>query len=255
MKLEESELVGKVALVTGAASGVGRATVLSFARAGASLALLDVNEAGLEETAAQVVALGQARPLILATDLSVVENCEKAVRETVKNFGRLDALCNVAGILLVSRFKDMSAEQWHKVLSVNLTAPALLIKAALPELERNEGAIVNVASAAAIIGHAYLSAYGATKAALVNLTKSLAMEYIKTGVRINAVAPGGMSTNMVESFNIPEGADEELIGRYSSPRGNVPVEEVADMICFLCSPGASGFHGACINIDAGVTVD
>lgn len=255
MRLQETELEGKVALITGAASGVGKATALSFARAGAKVALLDVNAEALAETAAEITALGYYSPLTLVIDLSVGKNCEKAVGETIKKFGRLDALCNVAGILLVTRFKDMSVEQWQKVMSVNLTAPALLIKAALPELERNDGAIVNVASAAAITGHAYLSAYGATKAAIVNLTKSLAMEYIKTGVRINAIAPGGMSTNMVEEFQVPEGADEELIQRIGSLRGNVPVEEVADLISFLCSARATGFHGACINIDAGITAD
>ena len=246
------DMNGKVALVTGAASGLGRATALKLAAAGASVAIVDVNPGALAETE-QLLSQRGAKTLAIPADLADPAVCTAVVDQTVVHFGRLDALCNVAGVIYLANSPDMPAEQWHKTMAVNLSAPFFLSQAAIPHLLEAKGAIVNVASSAAFIGEAYAAAYCATKAGLVNLTKAMAMEYIRKPIRINAVAPGGMMTNIAVNFRPPEGCDIDLLKRYSPMRGLVEVDDVADMIALLASDAGRGYHGACISIDAGVT--
>ena len=247
-----SDMTGKVALVTGAGGGLGAATALALAKAGAIVALVDIKAEGLAETAAQIQDHG-GRSLVHVADLSVAENCAAAVEATVKAFGRLDALCNVAGILKLANSHEMPLEDWNLVIAVNLTAPFLLSKAAIPHLLKSGGAIVNVASQAAHLGQAYTAAYSASKAGLVQMTKSMAIEYLKAPIRINAISPGGMATPIAASFVPPEGADPELLARYRPVRGVVEVADLADMIAYLASDAASGFHGAVIAMDKGIT--
>jgi NAD(P)-dependent dehydrogenase (short-subunit alcohol dehydrogenase family) len=243
---------GKAALVTGAASGLGRATAGALARAGADICVVDLNAAGLEETAAQLRALG-ARALVHTTDLSVRDNCALAVAAAVAAFGRLDALCNVAGVIVLCNAHEMRAAEYERTLAVNLSAPFYLMQAAIPHLLQAQGAVVNVTSSAAFIGEAYAAAYCATKAGLTHMTKALAMEYVHKPIRFNAVAPGGMATNIGNTIKMPEGVDYALIKRFSGLRGMVEVDDVADIIAFLASDAGSGYHGACINIDRGIT--
>jgi len=247
-----SDMKGKAALVTGAASGLGRATARALGRAGADVCLVDVNAAGLEEAAHEVRALG-VKAHVHATDLAVPENSAKAVAQAVEALGRLDALCNVAGVIFFANAPEMPTSQWEKTLAVNLSAPFFLMQAAIPHLLEANGAVVNVTSSAAFVGEAYAAAYCASKAGLTSLTKALAMEYMHKPIRFNAVAPGGMQTNIGVNMKIPEGADMALIQRYMGLRGLVEVDDVAEMIAFLASPAAAGYHGACINIDRGIT--
>jgi NAD(P)-dependent dehydrogenase (short-subunit alcohol dehydrogenase family) len=247
-----SDMKGKVALVTGAASGLGRATAFALGRAGADVCAVDVNAAGLEETGAQLRALG-VRALVHSTDLSTRDNCVGAVAAAVAQFGRLDALCNVAGIIVMCNAHEMRAVDYEKTLAVNLSAPFYLMQAAIPHLLQAQGAVVNVTSSAAFVGEAYAAAYCATKAGLTHMTKALAMEYVHEPIRFNAVAPGGMATNIGNTITMPEGADRSLVKRYSGMRGLVEVDDVAEMIAFLASDAGRGYHGACINIDRGVT--
>jgi NAD(P)-dependent dehydrogenase (short-subunit alcohol dehydrogenase family) len=188
-----------------------------------------------------------------AADLSVAENCPAAVAATIEAFGRLDALCNVAGVLKLANSHEMPLADWNLVMAVNLTAPFLLSKAAIPHLLQSEGAIVNVTSLAAHIGEAYAAAYCASKGGLAQLTKSMAMEYLKTPLRINAISPGGMVTPIGASFIPPAGADPELLGRFRPIRGLVEVADMANMIAYLASPASAGFHGAVIQMDNGIT--
>src|SRR5580658_4699891 len=229
-----SDMKGKCALVTGAASGLGRATAFALGRTGADVCIVDVNTAGLEETAAQLRALG-AQALAYATDLALRENCLGAIAAAVEGFGRLDALCNVAGIIVMCNAHEMRALDFEKTVAVNLCAPFYLMQAAIPHLLQTQGAVVNVTSSAAFVGEAYAAAYCATKAGLTHMTKALAMEYIHKPIRFNAVAPGGMMTNIGANFKIPDGADITLIQRYSGIRGMVEVEDVADTVAFLAS--------------------
>lgn len=245
------DMTGKTALVTGAASGLGRATALRLAAAGASLWLADVNAAGLAETASLLPAGTPVESR--AFDLTDPAACKQIVADTLARFGRLDALCNVAGVIYMANTPEMPFEQYQRILGVNLTAPFLLSQAAIPHLLETNGAIVNVASSAAFIGEAYVAAYCASKWGVVGLTKAMAMEFSKKPIRINAVAPGGMVTNIAANFVPPEGCDFELIKRFSGLRGTVEVADVAEMIALLASPAGRGFHGACINLDAGIT--
>lgn len=246
------DMTGRAALVTGAGGGLGQAVALELARAGADVALVDLKADGLGETAGRIEALGR-RALVHQTDLGEGANCAPSVTAAVATFGRLDALCNVAGIFRLAHTVEMPLAEWNKVLSVNLTAPMLLSQAAIPHLLENNGAIVNVASLAAHIGEAYCAAYCASKAGLAQLTKALAMEYLKQPIRINAISPGGMATPMGADFVPPAGADMELLGRIRPIRGLVAVEDMARMIAFLASPAAAGFHGAVIQMDEGIT--
>lgn len=250
--MQTGNMTGKAALVTGAASGLGRATAQQLAAAGADLWLADVNPQGLAETAAL---LGDSGVTVVTEvlDLTDPAACKATVAAAVARFGRLDALCNVAGVLYLANTPEMPLDQYRRTLDVNLTAPFLLSQAAIPHLLETDGAIVNVASSAAFIGEAYVAAYCASKWGLVGLTKAMAMEYSKKPIRINAVAPGGMVTNISVNFVPPEGCDFELIKRFSGLRGVVEVDEVAAMVAHLASPAAKGFHGAVINLDAGIT--
>jgi NAD(P)-dependent dehydrogenase (short-subunit alcohol dehydrogenase family) len=248
-----SDMHGKAALVTGAASGLGRATAIALARAGANVCIVDVNPKGLEETAREVTALGvqcQVRP----TDLSVAENCQAVIAAAVASLGRLDALCNVAGVIYFNHSTEMPRADWDKTIAVNLSAPFFLSQAAIPHLLEQDGAIVNVSSSATHIGEAYAAAYCASKAGLTHLTKAMAMEYMHKPIRINAVAPGGMMTNIAASMaNLPKDLDFSLMARFKPLRGMVEVEDVAELIAFLASDAARGYHGACIAIDKGIT--
>ncbi len=243
---------GKVALVTGAAAGLGRATALILARAGARLCLVDIDPEGLAGTAEEISALG-GEALVQMADLGVAENCEQAVRATVERFGRLDALCNIAAVMVACHAGEMTDAQWEKTMAVNLGAPFRLFRAALPHLLEAHGAVVNVTSCAASQGQAYTAAYCASKAGLTNLTKALAMEYINQPIRINAVAPGGMDTALAAGFWQLQEPDASLIQRYTPLRGSVAIEDVAAMVAFLASDAASSIHGASIPVDNGIT--
>ena len=247
-----SDMKGKAALVTGAASGLGRATAFALGRAGADVCIVDVNAAGLDETASQLRERG-TRTLVRATDLSMRDNCVAAVTAAVSEFQRLDALCNVAGMIIMCNAHEMRAVDYERTLAVNLSAPFYLMQAAIPHLLQVDGAVVNVTSSAAFVGEAYLAAYCATKAGLTHMTKALAMEYVNKPIRFNAVAPGGMATNIAQNLKMPEGVDYSMIKRYSGLRGLVEVDDVAEMIAFLASDAGRSYHGACINIDRGIT--
>lgn len=250
---QASDMKGKAALVTGAASGLGRGTALALAKAGADVCIVDINADGLAETADIVRAEG-VECLLQVVDISQRDNCHAVVADAVAAFGRLDGLCNVAGVIVFDHSTDMSQRDWDKTMAVNLSAPFFLSQAAIPHLLQRGGAIVNVSSSAAFIGEAYAAAYCASKAGLVNLTKAMAMEYMHKPLRINAVAPGGMMTNIVSSFmKLPPDLDGKLMERFKPLRGMVAVEDVSNLIAFLVSDAADGYHGACITIDKGIT--
>ncbi|MCW1428736.1 SDR family NAD(P)-dependent oxidoreductase [Novosphingobium sp. JCM 18896] len=246
-------MTGRVALVTGAAAGLGRASALRLAEVGADLAITDVAEAGLEETAQTIRALGR-KVLVLPLDLSQRANCRVAVERTVAEFGRLDSLCNVAGVMIPGPSASMTDEAWDLTMAVNLAAPFFLIRAAIPHLLEAKGAVVNVTSCAAFQGQAYFAAYCATKSGLANMTKALAMEFTNQPIRINAVAPGGMMTGLTDGMKLlPPDTDWPLVQRIGSPRGLCEIEDVAETVTFLATDAARGYHGSVIQIDAGVT--
>lgn len=249
----QSDMTGKVALVTGAAAGLGKATALRLAEVGADVAVVDIAADALGETAAAIRAMG-CEALELPCDLAKRDNCTRIVAETVGQFGRLDALCNIAGVMLPGRTTAITDDEWDLTMAVNLEAPFFTIRAALPHLIEAKGAIVNVTSCAAFQGQAYFAAYCATKSGLTNMTKALAMEYMHEPIRINAVAPGGMMTGLTQGMARLAGCDPTLIGRIPSARPELcEIEDVAECVAFLATDAARGYHGACVQIDAGVT--
>jgi NAD(P)-dependent dehydrogenase (short-subunit alcohol dehydrogenase family) len=247
-----SDMRGKAALVTGAGGGLGQAVAVALAKSGADVCIVDVKEDGLAETAQKIAAMGR-QALVHPADLALAANCASCVDATISAFGRLDALCNVAGVLRLANSHEMPLDEWNFVMAVNLTAPFLLSQVAIPHLLKTSGAIVNVTSLAAHIGEAYAAAYCASKAGLMQLTKAMAMEYMKTPVRINAISPGGMMTPIGANFIPPAGADHDLLARFRPMRGLVEVADMAGMIAYLASDAAVGFHGAIINMDKGIT--
>lgn len=250
--MSSGEFDGKVVIVTGAASGLGRATALAFAQAGAKLALADIDEAGLQATVASALERG-GEAIAVVTNMADAASCTALAAATREQFGAIDVVCNVAGAFRFEKVPDITPESWDRIFAVNVRGPFFLIQAALPDLIERSGAVVNVASASAFLGHAYLAHYAASKAALVNLTKSLAMEHIHTSMRINALAPGGINTAMTAGTSIPEGIDFALIGRYSPLRGSSEPEDLTDIILTLAGPRGKAFHGACISADRGIT--
>lgn len=252
MTFSPADMTGKAVIVTGAAAGLGKVTAVKLAQAGARLCIVDVNADGLEETAKELRELG-ADLRVAVADLADTAHCGRLVDSTVAQFGGLHALCNIAAVLLPQHTTEITDDEWDTTLAVNLTAPFKLTRAAIPHLLEANGAVVNVTSCAAFMGQAYLAAYSSTKAALTHMTKSLAMEYMHKPIRINAVAPGGMMTALVTGLKNLKNPDPSLLERIAPLRGMVEIEQVADMVVFLATDAASGYHGACINIDNGIT--
>ncbi|MCH9828711.1 MAG: SDR family oxidoreductase [Gammaproteobacteria bacterium] len=246
------EFAGKVVLVTGAASGLGRATALKLSAAGATLALTDLNHTGLSDTEA-LIAERTAPVFTVDGDISEPANCARVVAATLARFGRLDVLLNIAGVLDFHRLAQVTPADWNRLLACNLTAPFFMIQSAMPHLIAAKGNVVNVASTASFLGQAYTAPYAATKAGVLSLTRSLAMEFVHEPVRINAVAPGGMKTPLALTARFGDDMDQSLIYRYAGLRSMTEPEDVAEVILFLASDRARAIHGACYLVDQGTT--
>ena len=248
----EGMLAGKVALVTGAAAGIGRASALVFAREGARLVVSDVDERGGRETAEQIVAAG-GEALFVRADVSRDDDCVALVRAAVERFGRLDCAFNNAGIEgRLASTTDCDDENWGRTLAVNLTGTWLCMRVELRQmLAQGGGAIVNMSSVAGLVGFADLPAYVASKHGVIGLTRTAALEYAKQNVRINAVCPGVIRTAMIDRVTGREPARErafvamEPLGRMGEP------SEVGEAAAWLCSPRASFVTGHALAVDGG----
>ena len=239
----------KTAIVTGAASGIGRAVAVRLAAEGARVLIGDRDADGLAETAA---AIGEAASAI-ALDVADEASCRSIVESAVGAHGGLDVLCNIAGVLDFGRFADVDRSRWDRVISVNLTGVYQMCRAAMPHLVTRRGNIVNMASAAGLVGVAYNSAYTASKHGVVGLTKALALEFSKEGVRVNAVCPGGVKTPMLEQAP-PENIDWAMVMRSASWLDGGEMSEpsdIADTVAFLASGEARKITGAAISVDGG----
>ncbi len=242
---------GKVALVTGVASGMGRATAQRFCAEGARVLGVDVDEAGLEKVAEEICESGGTIET-RACNVANRDACFAAVEAAVTVFGRLDVLANVAGIVRFAHTPQMSAEAWNLVLAVNLSGPFYLSQAAIPHLLESKGNIVNVASNAGLMGQSYTAAYCASKGGLVQLTRSLAMEYMKESIRINCVCPAGTDTQMNKTIDFPDDVDWKMIRRFTGLRGFAKPEDIASSIAYLASDEASTIHGSIFSVDNGM---
>ena len=244
--------VQRVALVTGAARGLGRAIAEALAAEGVALMLVDVLGDRLEQTRADLADTGATISAITA-DISERMACLAAVEAAVATYGRLDVLVNAAGMMRFNHTMDVGEDEFWRIFQVNTAAPFWLAQAAIPHLLASEGNIVNVLSQSALMGTAYIVPYSMSKAALLQLTKSLAVEYAEAPIRINAVAPGAMMTEISEATRPPADADFAKIKRYSGLRPPCDPAEVAAVVAFIASPAASAVHGAVWTADGGVT--
>jgi NAD(P)-dependent dehydrogenase (short-subunit alcohol dehydrogenase family) len=241
----------RAALVTGAASGIGRATAERLASEGARVACVDIDAEGVRSTAAAVQEIGTAG-IACVCDVSDGDAVRATVRETIGAFGSLHVLCNIAGILRFEHSHEALLEDWNRILAVNLTGTFLMCQAAIPHLLETRGAIVNMSSTAALGGHAWTAAYSASKGGVLALTRTLAIEYGKQGLRVNAVCPGAVTTPIQRAFRFPEGADPKLLERILPFRGFAEPAEAAATIAFLASDDAIHVNGAELRVDGGM---
>lgn len=247
-----SQLSGKVALVTGAGSGIGRATALAFARQGAKVVIADVAADAGEETAALARA-ENTDALFVRTDVSQRADVEALVQAAVDQYGRLDYAHNNAGIPgPQALLADYGEETWDQVIATNLKGIWLCMKYEIQQmLRQGGGAIVNTSSVAGLRGSQGVSAYVASKHGIIGLTRAAALEYARDGIRINAIAPGTIQTPMLDRFTggdeltLEQFAKSEPVGRLGSP------DEVAQAVLWLCSDSASFVTGAILAVDGG----
>jgi len=243
---------GKVALVTGGASGIGRATALTFAREGAKLVVADMNADGGHQTVHMITENG-GEATFVQVDVTSASAVEAMISKTVETYGRLDCAHNNAGIAggLRARTADYPEDRWHQVIAVNLTGVWLCMKYEIPQmLHQGGGTIVNTASAAGLVGTRGTSAYVASKHGVVGLTKTAALEYAQQGIRVNCVCPGAIQTPMTErAWSDPARRARviasEPVGRIGNP------EEIAEAVVWLCSDAASFVTGHAMSVDGG----
>lgn len=242
---------GKIALITGAGAGIGRATALKFAEEGAKVVLSDVNVKGGEETADQIKKAG-GEGIFVKADISQSKEVKALVGKTVETYGRLDCACNIAGILgSTAPLVEQTEADFDRVVAVNQRGTFLCLQAEIEQMLKNGGgAIANVASVAGLVGNAGISPYVASKHAVNGLTKTAALEYAQQGIRVNAVCPGGVETDMIQSFLSEEFTEEMLNGMHPIGRIGQP-KEIAELMVWLCSDRASFMTGSIVPIDGG----
>jgi meso-butanediol dehydrogenase/(S,S)-butanediol dehydrogenase/diacetyl reductase len=229
---------GRVALVSGAASGIGAAVADRLSEDGATVVRADIADVD-----------GGIR-----CDVTDAASCAAAVAHAVDTFGRLDILANVAGVGGAAAICDVDPDEWRHVIEVNLTGTFLLSQAAVPALLESTGCIVNMGSVAGLRATPYNAAYCASKGGVVMLTRSMAIELAKAGVRVNAVCPASVDTPFLRNFTIPEGADMSLFARAASPMGRViDPSEVAAAVAYLASDDARTVSGTTLVIDGAAT--
>lgn len=242
---------GRVAIVTGAGSGLGRATAERLGAEGARVACLDLAIEAAEATAGAIGVTARAWQADVADPTSI----RSAVAAAADVFGRPAVLVTCAGIGRFANSHEMPFADWSRIIAVNLTGTFLTVQAALPFLLDGGGAIVTVASNAGLMGQPYSAAYCASKGGVVNLTRALADEYLERAVRVNCVAPGGIETPLQDHFHhLPEGADLRKLMKLRSPFGNATAAEIAGVIAFVASDEARYMSGAIVAVDGGLTL-
>jgi meso-butanediol dehydrogenase/(S,S)-butanediol dehydrogenase/diacetyl reductase len=245
-------LKNRVAVITGAAAGIGAATARRFAQEGARLVLADINEEGGESVVKELAQTG-SEAFFRRCDVSEIDQVDALIQTAVDHFGRLDIVFNNAGTGTFGKTPDLDPELWHNLIRVNLDSVYYGCRAAIPRMrEAGGGSIINTASISGLFGDYGLGAYCATKGAVVNYTRSLAIDHCKENIRINAVCPGPVETSLTQPVYALPGVMDQF--RETVPMGRVGrPEEVAATVAFLASDDASYITGTTIVIDGGLT--
>ena len=249
-------LENKVALVTGAGSGIGRASSLILAREGAKMVVSDIDASGAEETLSLIKERGGDGVFVHA-DVSKSNDVQELISRAVSTYGRLDCAYNNAGIegYMSGRLHEYPEETWDRLVDINIKGVWLCLKYEIPlMLEQGGGAIVNTASVAGLVGARRLSAYIASKHAVVGLTKAAALEYAQDGIRVNAVCPGTIDTPMLDRLIAGWKTDEDMNTRQPIGRMGTPAE-IAETVAWLCSDAASLVTGIAMAVDGGQTAE
>jgi NAD(P)-dependent dehydrogenase (short-subunit alcohol dehydrogenase family) len=240
----------KTALITGAGSGIGAAIAERFLSAGYRVALFDINAKAAEETAARIA--GDARRIAISGDVSNEEHVRAAVLRTVQELGSLDVLVNNAGIEIYGTVVELTPEQWDRQMAVNLKGSYLFSKYAIPEMRRG-GAIVHISSAHAHVSWPRCPAYDTTKAGLIGLTRAMAIDHGRQGIRVNAICPGYIATPLLEKAIACGEVDREAVLKFH-PLGRLGTPmDIAEAALFLASGAASFISGTVLNVDGCLT--
>ena len=253
--MKSNNFEGKVAFVTGAASGIGRATAIAFALEGASVVVADISEQGSHETT-RMIKEASGWALAVKCDVTQTEEVKNCLGQAIETFGRLDFAFNNAGVeQKLALTAELALEEWDRVVNIDLPGVFLCLKHEIPLMLKHGGsAIVNTSSSAGVIGFKEEAAYVAAKHGVVGLTKAAALDYAQSNIRINAVAPGIIDTSMMQRFSggTPEGREamisQEPVGRMGQP------EEIATAVIWLCSDAASFVTGHTMVVDGGQSV-
>ncbi len=242
---------GKNVVITGAAAGIGQATGLRIAEEGGNVALIDVNAQGLAASKKLVEEQG-VEVWTYECDVTDGAGVKQVIDQAASDMGGFDTLCHCAGILRTYHTHEMSFEEWHRIIDVNLNGTFYVNHAALPHLLKNRhSAIVNCSSTSALGSHPWMSAYAASKGAIISFTRSLYQEYVKQGLRANCVVPGGIATALHGDFKAPEGADMDLLRGAMPFVGFAKPRHAASVIAFLASDDARYINGTEIRADGG----
>ncbi len=248
------QITGKRALITGGASGIGRAIARLFSSEGAAVAIVDSDRTGGEGAAAELQGAG-CRSLFLAGDVSCDGDCDRAVSGTVEAFGGLDLLVNNAGIIRRASVTELSTEDWDRTMAVNLSSVFFMSRRAIPELlKAGGGAIVNIASGWGLVGGARAAAYCASKGGVVQLTRAMAIDHGPDGIRVNCVCPGDTETGMLleEARQLGVPADEFHAAAARRPLGRTGTpDDIARAVLFLSSDASGWVTGTTLVVDGG----